>query len=158
MGGNEIIMTDKKKHPTPWPVYVLVTATLAFSGPIFTGDVTSRAFAGDIKDTQPAEPEGNIYNLYGRVMGSVDKEGNVTNAYGRTIGWVNSDGVIINVSKIFIGQVTADGHIQNQSGTVLGSVNSSGDILNVSARKVGEVKDIENIKLIGGAARLLFLK
>jgi hypothetical protein len=149
---------NKGKGLTLSALPFLIMAILFFFTLFIVPDLTILAFAQENKAVQPAEPEGNILNLYGRVLGSVNIEGNVSNRYGRNIGSVDSNGVILNVSKIVIGQVTPDGKVLNQAGTVMGSVNSDGAIYNVSGRKVGEVKDLEDINLIGGAARLLFLK
>lgn len=99
-----------------------------------------------------------IYNIHDTLLGHIDTDGNVTNRYGSPLGSVDSSGVIFNVSKIVIGQVTPEGNVLNQSGTILGSVGSDGSICNVSGRKVGEVREMEDMILIGGAARLLLLK
>jgi hypothetical protein len=139
-------------------VIFLTITTLLFFTPFLFADLNGKVFARDSGTAQKEEPKGNIYNLYNRALGSVDTEGNVTNRYGRFIGSVDSSGVIFNVSKIVIGQVTAEGNVLNQSGTILGSVSTDGAISNVSGRKVGEVRDVEDIILIGGAARLIFLK
>lgn len=115
-------------------------------------------FAQDGGNAQKEEPKENVFNLYDQVVGSVDTKGNVTNKFGRIIGSVNKDGSILNVSGIDIGKVSPEGEVINQSGTVLGSVSDDGSVYNVSGRKVGQVKEIEDINLIGGASRLLFLK
>jgi hypothetical protein len=104
-----------------------------------------------------ASKEGNVLNLYGKALGSVDADGNITNLYGRPVGAVDKSGIILNVSKIPIGKVEPDGKIVNQAGTVLGSVDIQGNVYNISGQKVGEVKDSKDIYLIGGAARLLLL-
>ena len=149
---------NKGKGLTLSILSLMVMAILFFFTPSIVPDLTGLVLAQENKAVQPAESEGNIFNLHGRVLGSVNTEGNVTNRFGRHIGSVDSNGVILNVSKIVIGQVTPEGKVLNQSGTVMGSVSSDGTIYNVSGRKVGEVKDLEDINLIGGAARLLFLK
>lgn len=110
------------------------------------------------KGTEPEEIKNNIFNLYDREMGRVNKKGAVFNISQRKLGSVDKDGVIYNVSDLEIGKVEPDGSVLNQSGTKLGSVNKKGDVFNVSERKVGSVKGIEDIKLIGGAARLIFFK
>ena len=115
-------------------------------------------FAQDAIDTGGEESGGNVINLYDAVVGSVDAQGNVTNKFGKVIGSVNSDGSILNVSGIDIGKVTAEGEVLNQAGTVLGSVDKEGSVYNVSGRRIGQVKEVEEINLMGGAARLLFLK
>ena len=114
--------------------------------------------AQDSGNNQKEEPKENVINLYDQVIGSVDTKGNVTNKFGRAIGSVNKDGSIFNVSGIDIGKVTPEGEVINQAGTVLGSIGNDGSIYNVSGRKVGQVKELEDFYLIGGAARLLFLK
>jgi hypothetical protein len=139
-------------------VTFLVTITLVLFMPFFITDLKSAESSKDSGAAQKGETKGNIYNLYNAILGSVDIEGNVTNRYGRPLGSVDSSGVIFNVSKIVIGHVTPEGNVFNQSGTMLGSVGSDGSICNVSGRKVGEVRDVEDIFLIGGAARLFFLK
>ena len=115
-------------------------------------------YSAEQKVEEPCEVENNIFNLYDREMGRVDEEGTVCNVHGSVLGSVDENGIIYNVSDMEIGKVEAGGSVLNQSGTRLGSVNEKGDILNVSDRKVGSVKDISNIKLTGGAARLIFLK
>ena len=110
------------------------------------------------KEKGTEEIKNNVFNLYDREMGRVDEKGTVFNIYGRELGSVDNDGIIKNVSGLGIGKVESDGSVLNQSGTRLGSVNEKGDILNVSDRKIGIVKDISDIKLTGGAARLIFLK
>jgi hypothetical protein len=118
----------------------------------------SDILAKEKESKEKVEPEKNVFNIHGRAIGVITKEGEVTNLYGRTIGSVDDKGKILNISDIVIGKVDSDGKVINQSGTVLGSVNKNGEIFNVSGRKVGQVKGIEHISLIGGAARLLFLK
>ena len=108
------------------------------------------------KDTD--EIKNNIYNLYDREMGMIDEKGIIYNSYGNKLGSVDENGVIYNISDLEIGRVEPDGSVLNQSETRLGSVNGKGEIFNVSDKKVGIVKDISDIKLIGGAARLIFLK
>jgi hypothetical protein len=115
-------------------------------------------FAQDGGDVQQEEPKENVFNLYDQVVGAVDTKGNITNKFGRSIGSVNRDGSIFNISGIDIGKVTPEGEVLNQAGTVLGSVSEDGSVYNVSGRKVGQVKEVEEINLMGGAARLLFLK
>jgi uncharacterized membrane protein YeiB len=139
-------------------VTFLATIILILFMPFFVTDLKSAESTKDSKVAQKGEVKANIYNLYNAILGSVDTEGNVTNRYGSPLGSVDSSGIIYNVSKIVIGQVTPEGNVLNQSGTVLGSVGSDGAIYNVSGRKVGEARDVEDIILIGGAARLLFLK
>ncbi|MGD9159399.1 MAG: hypothetical protein PVG39_13390 [Desulfobacteraceae bacterium] len=110
------------------------------------------------KEKDTGEIKNNVFSLYDREMGRVGEKGTVFNIYGRELGSVDENGIIKNVSGVEIGKVEPDGSILNQSGTRLGSVNEKGDILNVSDRKIGLVKDISDIKLTGGAARLIFLK
>lgn len=136
----------------------LVMMILVLFMPFLITGLKGEASAQMSDIAQKGEIKGNIYNLYNAILGSVDAEGNVTNRYGTHLGSVDSSGVIYNVSKIVIGHVTPEGNVLNQSGTMLGSVGSDGSIWNVSGRKVGEVRDVEDIFLIGGAARLLFLK
>jgi hypothetical protein len=119
--------------------------------------ITPSAPAEDRGEGKELKPN-NVYNIHGSEMGRVDEEGGIFNRYGRPLGSVDSDGKILNVSSLEIGKVKPDGSVVNQSGTRLGSVNKKGEIFNVSNRKVGEVKDISDIKLAGGAARLIFLK
>jgi len=148
---------NDKKHLKLSALTILVTMALFFLTPFLIPNLNGELSAQDSGTAQKEEPKGNIYNLYNKVLGSVDSEGKVTNQYGRVIGSIDSSGSIFNVSKIVIGQVTPDGKVSNQSGTVLGSVSADGAICNVSGRKVGEVRDVGDIILIGGAARLLFL-
>lgn len=147
-----------RNHMKLQAVTFLATITLVLFIPFFITDLKSAESSKDSGTAQKGEIKGNIYNLYNAILGSVDTEGNVTNRYGSPLGSVDSSGTIFNVSKIVIGQVTPEGNVLNQSGTILGSVSSDGSICNVSGRKVGEVRDVEDIILIGGAARLLFLK
>jgi hypothetical protein len=119
--------------------------------------LSGQNFAQSHNAPQKQGPKGNVLNLYGRALGSVDAEGNITNLYGRSLGSVDKNGIILNVSKSPIGKVEPDGKIFNQAGTVLGSVDIQGNVYNISGRKVGEVKIPEGIYLMGGAARLLLL-
>jgi len=104
------------------------------------------------------EVKNNVFNLYDSELGRVDEKGTVYNKYGSILGSVDMDGIIYNVSNLEIGNIEPDGSILNQSGTMLGSVNEKGEVFNRSGMKVGVVKDISDIKLAGGAARLIFLK
>lgn len=112
----------------------------------------------EIKDDTGDDSRGKIVNLYDAEMGHVDEKGLVSNKFGKNIGSVDTDGIIYNVNNIVIGKVGQDGTVFNQSGTKMGSVNEEGHIFNVSGRMVGSVKGIEDIKLTGGAGRLIFLK
>jgi hypothetical protein len=154
---NKMAGLVNKKHLKLRTLIILMTIGLLFSMTFLIADLKGEEATRDSGATQKEKPQLNIFNLYNRALGSVDIEGNVTNQYGRFIGSVDSSGVILNVSKIVIGQVTPEGNVLNQSGTILGSVSKDGAICNVSGRKVGEVRDVEDINLIGGAARLLFL-
>ncbi|MFC1868773.1 5-fold beta-flower protein [Thermodesulfobacteriota bacterium] len=151
-------MLDNKKSTNIWPLISLRTGFFLFFAFSLMVCLIGYAFAQGGKAAKKAAPEGNVSNLYGKAIGSVDAEGVVTNLYGRPVGSVDSNGNIFNVSKIAIGRVGADGKVSNQTGTVLFSVDIDGNIHNVSGRKVGEVKDVKDIKLIGGVARLLFIR
>jgi hypothetical protein len=102
------------------------------------------------------ESKNNVFTLYDQEIGRVSEDGVIYNAYGSVLGSVDKNGIIYNVSKIVIGKVEADGSVLNQSGTRLGSVNEQGEIFNVSDRKIGIVKDVSDINLIGGVARVIF--
>ncbi len=149
---------NNRNHMRLQVVTFLVTVILVLFMPFFITDSKSTESPKNISVAQKDEIKGNIYNRYNTILGSVDIEGNVTNRYGRPLGSVDDKGVIFNVSKIVIGQVTPEGNVLNQSRTILGSVSGDGAIYNVSGRKVGEARGVEDIILIGGAARLLFLK
>jgi hypothetical protein len=149
---------NNRKHIKLQMFISLVIMTLVLFMPFLITGLKGEASAQMSGTAQKGEIKGNIYNLYNAILGSVDAEGNVTNRYGTPLGSVDGSGVIFNVSKIVIGHVTSEGNVLNQSGTILGSVSSDGSICNVSGRKVGDVRDVEDIFLIGGAARLLFLK
>jgi len=136
----------------------LVMMILVLFMPFLITDSKVEASEQDNGTAQKEVLRVKIYNIHDILLGYIDTEGNVTNRYGSPLGSVDSSGVILNVSKIVIGQVTPEGNVLNQSGTILGSVSSDGSICNVSGRKVGEVRDMGDIILIGGAARLLFLK
>ena len=123
---------------------------------IMAGFIEGDAFAQRGRSAKKEAPECNVLNIYGKAIGSVNEEGTVTNLYGRSVGRINGKGYIFNVSKIVIGSVDDDGKVKNQAGTLLFSVDTEGNIYNVSGRKVGEVRDVKDLKLIGGAARLLF--
>jgi hypothetical protein len=149
---------NNMKHIRLQMVISLVTMTLVlFMAFLITGP-KGEASAQVSGTAQKEVLKHEIYNIHDRLLGYIDTEGNVTNRYGRPLGSVDGNGVIFNVSKIVIGQVTPEGNVFNQSGTTLGSVSGDGSVFNVSGRKVGEVRDLEDIILIGGAARLLFLK
>ena len=156
-GRIKMVIFDYTRHLIRRALLFLLSGSLLFSFSL-TPDLNSKALAQSNKPQQQEEYTGNVFNLYGRALGSVDTEGNITNLYGRLIGSVDSEGAIFNISKIAIGEVKPDGTIVNQAGTMLGCVNSDGSVYNVSGRKVGEVKIEGDIFLIGGAARLLFLK
>ena len=136
----------------------LVMMILVLFMPFLTMDSKGEASEQVNGTAQKEVLKVKIYNIHDTLLGYIDTEGNVTNRYGSPLGSVDSSGTIFNVSKIVIGQVTPEGNVSNQSGTILGSVSNDGSICNVSGRKVGEVRDVEDIILIGGAARLLFLK
>lgn len=104
------------------------------------------------------DEENNIYNIHNTAMGKVTEDRIILNKFGRPIGSVDEEGIIHNVSNIIVGRVESNGSVRNQSGTILGSVNEKGEIFNISKRKLGIVQDISDIKLIGAAARLIFLK
>jgi hypothetical protein len=117
-------------------------------------------FAGNgaqAQSAQSGEPKGNVLNLYGKPIGAVDEKGIVYNLYGKSLGSVDEQGTVYNVSKINIGKVGADGKVYNQSGTHIRSVDGEGNVYNISGTKIGSVVDTDgNLKLIGGAVRLLF--
>ena len=136
----------------------LVTGVLFFFSFSLTANVNRIAFAEEAGSSQKEKPELNVFNIYGRAIGSVDAKGTVTNRYGRTVGSVDSSGTIFNVSKNAVGKVEPGGKIVNRPGTFLGTVDTNGYVYNVSGRKVGVVKASGDITLLGGAARLLILK
>jgi len=136
----------------------LVTGVFLFFSFSLTANLNRNAFAEETGSSQKEKPELNVFNIYGRAIGSIDAKGNVTNRYGRHVGSVDSSGTIFNVSKNAIGKVKPDGKILNRPGTFLGTVDTNGYAYNVSGRKVGVVKASGDINLIGGAARLLILK
>ncbi len=117
--------------------------------------VTAAYSSGQVGNDK-SELKNNVFNLYDHAMGRIGEDGIIYNAYGSVLGSVSKDGTIYNVSKIVIGKVEADGNVLNQSGTRLGSVDEKGEIFNVSNRKIGVVKDVSNINLIGGVARVIF--
>jgi len=149
---------NNRKHIKLQMVISLVMMTLVLFMPILITGSKGEASAQMSGTAQKEVLKVEIYNIHDRLLGYIDTEGNVTNRYGSPLGSVDGSGVIFNVSKIVIGHVTPEGNVLNQSGTILGSVSSDGSICNVSGIKVGEVRDAEDIILIGGAARLLFLK
>lgn len=133
-------------------IFLIIISSLLFLccfKPLYSAEQTG-------KDAE--EIKNNVYNLYDREIGRVDKEGTVFSLYGRKIGSVDEKGIIRNISDMEIGKVESDGTVLNQSGTKLGSVNDKGEVFNISDRKVGSVKDISDIKLIGGAARLIIFR
>lgn len=139
-------------------VYLIITCLIMGIAINFAFGSYIDVLAKEKANKEEEESAKKVFNAHGTAIGMITKQGKVTNLYGRTIGSVDSKGVIYNVSNIMIGNVDSDGKVINQSGTVLGSVNKNGEIFNVSGIKVGIVKEIEDINLIGGAARLLFLK
>ena len=120
--------------------------------------LVATGYASETTGKNDGEIKNNVFNRYEREMGRVDEEGIIYNLYGRKLGSVDEDGIIYNISDLKIGNVEPDGKIMNQSGTELGSVNDKGEIFNKSGIKMGFVKDSADIKLTGGAARLIFLK
>ncbi len=112
----------------------------------------------DEEDIDKTGIQNNIFNIHGSEMGRVSETGEIYSKYGRQVGSVDKNGTIFNVSDLEIGKVMPGGNVVNQSGTRLGSVNKKGEIFNVSNRKIGEVRDISDLFLAGGAARLIFLK
>jgi hypothetical protein len=104
------------------------------------------------------EDKNNVYNLYDADLGKIEDDGTIYNKYGTLLGSVDDKGIIHNSHNVMIGEVKDDGTVVNQSGTKIGLVNMKGEVFNVSDRKVGSVKGVDDIKLIGGAARLLILK
>ena len=149
---------NDKRNLYVWVLICLVMGIFLFFSFSPTADLNGNAFAKGRESSQKEKPEWNVFNIYGRAIGSVDAKGNVTNRYGRPVGSADSSGTIFNVSKNAIGKVEPDGKILNKPGTFLGSVDANGYVYNVSGRKVGVVKASGNINLIGGAARLLILK
>jgi len=136
-------------------VSVCLFAGIALSCLFILSDFDRRALAASEK---PAEADSNklaVLNLYGRVVGSVDKAGNVYNRYGKLLGSVDSGGTIFNVSKIPVGKIGPNGKLFNQAETYLGLVDADGNVFNVSGRKVGSVSPGGDIILTGAAARLL---
>jgi hypothetical protein len=115
-------------------------------------------YSAEKKATDEGEKINNVFNAYDHELGKVDKEGIIYNKRGSVLGSVDEEGKIYNISKIRIGKVEPDGSILNQVDTKLGSVNEKGEVFNINATKRGYVKDIKDIKLIGGAARLIILK
>lgn len=115
-------------------------------------------YSSEQKETEQGEEKNNVFNLTDYEIGKVTEEGIVYNRYGTELGTVDEDGVIYNVSKIKIGKTEPDGNVFNQVGTKLAVVNEKGEISNRNGYKVGYVTNISNIKLIGGAARLIFFK
>ena len=103
---------------------------------------------------------GRVLNNSGAVLGLVKDNGQITNRFGAPLGSVDDDGTIYNVSKIVIGKVNPSTRkVFNQSGTVLGSVTPEGDVFNNNGNKLGAVLiNYENTIMVGGAARLFFLK
>lgn len=103
---------------------------------------------------------GRILNNYDAVLGFVKDNGQITNRFGAPLGSVGDDGTIYNVNKIAIGKVNPSTmEVVNQSGTVLGSITPEGDVFNINGDKLGAVlNNSGDIILIGGAARLFFLK
>lgn len=114
--------------------------------------------SAEVDNRKANDKENNIYNIHNTAMGKVTGDRIIFNKFGRSIGSVDEDGIIYNVSKIVVGKVEENGNVKNQSGTKLGSVNEKGEIFNVSKRKLGIVEDVSDIKSIGAAARLIFLK
>jgi hypothetical protein len=102
--------------------------------------------------------KNNVYNLYDAELGKVMDDGSIYNKYGTSLGYVDEKGIIQNAHKVVIGKVEDEGTVRNQAGTKLGTVNIKGEIFSVSDRKMGSVKGVDDIKLIGGAARLLLFK
>ena len=126
-----------------WPVMICIVLAVMGSGVVYA---------------QKTEPRKNVFNLYGRPVGSVDEEGTIYNFYGVVLGSVGKDGTIYNVSEINIGRMDPTGKVYNQSGTVLGTVATEGSVYSVSGTKIGSVLADENVILIGGAARLLLYR
>jgi hypothetical protein len=130
---------------------VLIGSALAFMTPDGRIALAQMQKAPDLK--------ANVFTPYDQPIGAVDNMGNVFALSGTQIGKVDPDGTVYNVSNVVVGKVEPDGKVKNQSGTVLCTVTSDGSVFNVSGTVIGSVKETGgNLRLIGGAARLLVLR
>ena len=141
---------NQKRIPLLINCFIIVSLILIFS--------YNLCISAEVGKGKTDDEENYIYNIHNTVMGRVSEDLIIFNKFERSIGRVDEEGNIYNVSDIVVGRVESNGNVKNQSGTKLGSVNEKGEIFNISKRKMGIVKGISDIKLIGAAARLIFLK
>ena len=141
-----------------WVPFCLAIGFILIFAPVMTAGFSGKAFAKGAVAAEKNDFKGNVLNLSGRTIGSVDADGNILNINGKAVGSVGTGGTVFNINKKKIGSVDADGKVRNKPGTLLGSVNANGDVFNRNGRQVGSVEAFGNIVLIGGAAQLLLLK
>jgi hypothetical protein len=151
------IFYGEKYWKRGYSIFMRIGICIFFGSFLILGSYVNPCARGGVS-TPKEKPEGNVFNLSGMTIGSVDNEGNIRTSYGYRIGSVDKNGIVFNVSKIIVGKVDSGGKIVNQSGYTLGSVNTEGDVYNVNGRKLGHVEARGDIYLIGGAARLLIFK
>ncbi|MBW1720593.1 MAG: hypothetical protein JRH13_01140 [Deltaproteobacteria bacterium] len=112
-------------------------------------------FAGEKTEGSAAAKRWDLFNLRGRVIGSVDNSGSVYNRVGVLVGTVDKDGTVYNVRRDPVARVDADGSVRSRTGNLVGFVDRDGNVYNRLRKKVGSGKGIHDTVLLGGAAQLL---
>ncbi|MCH9754851.1 TrbI/VirB10 family protein [Rickettsiella endosymbiont of Litargus connexus] len=101
-----------------------------------------------------------IYDLAGRLIGTVDRDGKVRDAKGRVIGIVGPDGIVRNLKGAVIGKVVvpkasivipaydkkghligtvdADGKLRDANGHIIGEVDADGTVRNSQGDIIGK--------------------
>ena len=95
-----------------------------------------------------------VYDVAGRLIGTVGRDGKVRDAKGRVIGTVGPDGIVRNLKGAVIGKVVAPKPsivipAYDKNGHLLGTVDSDGKLRDANGHVIGEVDadgTVRNIK------------
>ncbi len=85
-----------------------------------------------------------VYDVTGRLIGTVDRDGKVRDAKGRVIGTVGPDGIVRNLKGAVIGKVVAPKAsivipAYDKKGHLLGTVDADGKLRDANGHIIGEV-------------------
>ena len=85
-----------------------------------------------------------VYDVAGRLIGTVDRDGKVRDAKGRVIGTVGPDGIVRNLKGAVIGKVVAPKAsivipAYDKNGHLLGTVDADGKLRDANGHIIGEV-------------------
>lgn len=95
-----------------------------------------------------------VYDVAGRLIGTVGRDGKVRDAKGRVIGTVGPDGIVRNLKGAVIGKVVATKPsiiipAYDKNGHLLGTVDADGKLTDANGHVIGEVDadgTVRNIK------------